>query len=54
MISSYHEPGYFWFRILGYGLHFKDTRRHALLFSERNNIGRSLSVFGWRISGLKP
>lgn len=33
----YHrEAGLFWFRIFGRGLYFRDTRRHPLMFSERN------------------
>lgn len=31
-----------WFRVFGYGLHWKDTRRHPMLFSER------VLGYGWR------
>lgn len=32
---GYRELGLWWFRVLGYGVRWKDTRRHRLLFSER-------------------
>ena len=47
------SPGHLWFRVLGWGLCVKDTRRHALLFSERMKLtGRSI---GWlHVSMLRP
>jgi hypothetical protein len=37
--GGHREPGMWWFRIQGYGLHYKDTRRHRPLFTERNRLG---------------
>ena len=43
----------FWFRVFGYGLHFK---RHdsELLFSERYGYTPSAVIFGIRVKALKP
>lgn len=48
------EPGNFFFRLFGYGLAFKDTRRHRLYFSERNGLGRQLRVGPWLVEALTP
>ena len=48
MTGAYHCPGMAWFRVLGFGLRVKDTRRHPLLFSERNGHVRSLALGPWR------
>ncbi len=50
---SYRRDGIGWFRIFGYGIHWKDTRRHRLLFSERNGYTRALTIRGWRFRLLK-
>lgn len=39
-----YSPGLFWFRIFGKGLHFRDTDRHPLRFSERNGYRRLLTI----------
>lgn len=46
------EPGIGWFRLFGRGLAWKDTRRHRLLFSERNGYVRHLMVGPWSITWL--
>jgi hypothetical protein len=47
------SPGYFYFRLFGYGLHFKDSRKARLLFSERS--GRNGKRIGsWIVKILKP
>lgn len=43
--------GYFFFRILGYGLHIKDTVKHPLLFSDRMNP--KLRIGKWQIKLLR-
>ena len=50
----YFEKGLFWFRIFGYGLHIKDTKRHQLMFSERNGLTKYWKVGVWIVRVLKP
>jgi hypothetical protein len=47
------RPGLGWFRIFGFGVSWKDTRRHELLFSERTGHTRPLRIGAWRIGALK-
>lgn len=49
------EPGIGWFRVFGYGLHWKDARRHFVFFSERNGLQRrSFRVGVWSFKVLVP
>jgi hypothetical protein len=48
------EQGMGFFRLCGFGLHWKDTRTHRLLFSERNNLGRALRIGAYRFKLLTP
>ena len=41
-----------WFRIFGIGLHWKDTTKHRLYFSERNGYKKGLNIGKYRISIL--
>lgn len=41
-----------WFRIFGIGLHWKDTSRHTLSFSERNGYKKMIKIGTWRIGFL--
>lgn len=50
----YRQDGMFWFRVFGYGLHIKDTTRHALLFSERYGHTKKLLIGKWCIKVLVP
>lgn len=43
-----------WFRVFGYGLHWKNTRRQPFLFSERNGYRKHLMIGPWSISTLLP
>jgi len=43
-----------WFRIFGYGLHWKDTRRVPPLFSERCGYSKRLHLGPIWIGVLKP
>lgn len=49
--------GCWYFRIFGYGLHFKDWRKRTLMFSEREfvHVGKPILIVGyWWIKFLKP
>lgn len=49
-LLSYHKSdGFFWFRILGKGLVFKNTNKRELLFSERNKLVKYIKVGKWII-----
>ena len=48
----YSVDGLGWFRIFGIGLHWKDTTRHMMYYSERNGLFRSLRIGKWRIKIL--
>ena len=50
-IYSNIKEGYFWFRLFGYGLHFKNTKKNALLFSERV-LGHGCQIKSWRVKLL--
>jgi len=41
-----------WMRILGKGIHWKDTTKHRLYFSERSGFKKALNVGKWRLSLL--
>ena len=43
-----------WFRLFGYGLHWIDTTKHSLLFSQRIGRSKSLQLGRWNIRILKP
>lgn len=49
---DYKSEGFFWFRIYGYGLCFKDIRKHPLLFSERNGYTKTININNWSIKFL--
>ena len=46
--------GLAWFRLFGYGVIIKETRRHPLLFSERNGMRKQLQVGPFSLRGLRP
>lgn len=48
----YAKNGLGFFRVFGIGLHWKDTTKHKLYFSERNNITKTLKIGTFRISFL--
>jgi hypothetical protein len=50
----YIRHGFNWFRVFGWGLHWKDLRCNPLLFLERNGYLRRLQVGPWSIRVLKP
>lgn len=64
-MSGWREPGFWWFRVGrgglhwadGWGLHWKDTRRHRSLFSDRNKLSpwyARLRVGPWQFGVLRP
>lgn len=52
LFSSYLISGLGWFRIFGFGLHWKDTTMHRMNFSERNGYKKALKIGTYRISYL--
>ena len=53
MISGYYNNRFLWFRIFGWGLLIKDTRRHGRLFSERAGYHKYVMIGFWLIRVLK-
>ena len=54
-IFCYHKSiGFLWFRLFGYGIVFKDVKRHPLLFGERNGFTKYLKIRNLIIRFLKP
>ena len=54
VFAGYREPGLWWFRVFGYGVHCKDHRRHPALFSERNGFVKVVHVGHWCFKWLTP
>lgn len=46
------KVGIIWLRLFGYGIHFKNLRKQALLFSERNGFVKRFQVGDWSIRFL--
>lgn len=53
VFSINKDHSLFWFRIFGYGLSFKNTEKHPLLFSERNGHTKTIRIRNWSIKFLK-
>ena len=53
ILNFYWGEGIFWFRIFGRGLHFKNTRKCKLYFSERNGYTKRLQIGRLSIRCLK-
>jgi len=51
-ISFYYIAGFWWFRIFGIGLVFKDLSIHEMSFSERNEYRKYLKFNSWIIRNL--
>lgn len=41
-----------WVRLFGKGVHWKDTTKHPLYFSDRNGYRKTLTIGKWRIKLL--
>ena len=50
----YRERGLWWFRIYGYGLHYKNVRLHPPLFSERTGLRKKLKIGKHWFGLLRP
>jgi hypothetical protein len=48
--SYYNHAG--WFRFFGFGLHWKDSTKHDLSFSERNGYRRYVKIGKWIVGYL--
>jgi hypothetical protein len=44
--------GCFWFRIFGYGITAKDSRKHTALFSQRHGLVRWYQIGHWQFKLL--
>lgn len=53
MVSGRKINGLWWFRVFGYGIHWKDTRKHPPLASERLGLRNGLQIGYWRFRLLK-
>lgn len=51
---SAKADGIFWFRVFGFGLVIKDTRKHRPYFSERNGLVYWMKLGNWRVRWLTP
>lgn len=52
--SSHTSDGRGWFRIMGYGLSWKNTKKHDLIFSERYGYRKGFRIGKYIIHFLKP
>lgn len=52
VFCSCYTDGLFWFRLFGYGLHFKNFYKHTLLFSQRHGKDKSIRWGHYLISFL--
>jgi hypothetical protein len=52
MLEYYITKGARWFRIFGFGLQWKNTTIHPLLFSQRNGYTRGITIGKWWIGFL--
>lgn len=54
MLTCYYRNRLGWFRIFGFGLHWKDITIHPLMFSERIGKTKSIQFGKWMVRILKP
>ena len=52
MIAYAIGDGIGWFRLFGYGLHWKDTTKHRLYFSERNGYTKGVWLGKFFVTAL--
>ena len=53
-LFCYHiGSGTLWFRIFGYGLHFKNLDKKPLVFSERIDMTKTFRIYKYSIKTLK-
>lgn len=54
LFAALFDWPYVWFRVCGYGLHFKPAKGHQPLFSERYGYTKAWYLGPVRIALLKP
>lgn len=54
LICFVYSNGWIWFRIFGFGLYIKNTKKVEPLFSERNDIVKPFKIGRYAIKGLTP
>lgn len=47
-----YGPGWYWFRIFGIGLTFKNTNMYGKTFSERSGLRKSIQIGNWNVKFL--
>lgn len=52
-LEWHRTPGLWWFRFLGYGLHWKNIERHPLLYSQRLPRWDAVLWGKWRFQVLR-
>ena len=52
VFCHYKGDGFYWFRLFGRGLKFKDITKHRLLFSERNGYEKYIKIGNWIVGYL--
>lgn len=50
VLKFFIGSGYLWFRLFGYGIHIKDTRKNPLLYSDR--VNKRFYISKWQIKFL--
>ena len=53
-LAYYKTKGLWWFRVFGYGIHYKNIELHFVLFSERNGFRKKLKIRSHWLELLKP
>jgi len=54
IFSSHASGGMGWFRLFGWGLYWKDVKRHGYTFGERYGYIKRFKIGKWIIGFLKP
>ncbi len=53
LFKIYYTSTLGWVRVLGIGLHWKNTSKHKMYFSERNGFKKGFLIGNYRISMLQ-
>lgn len=54
IFCGYKAHGFWWFRIYGYGVRFKNLKYVGLMFSERHGSVKTITIFNFNFKLLKP
>jgi len=52
VFQGMRRDGQWWFRVFGYGLTWKNIKKHPLMFSERYGYRKGIALFRWRFNLL--